>query len=72
MGISTKSSRLDLLHFVVKNRLDIIFDLFLRKKVSNMEYDFEAPLLEKLKTVLPKNKRKVMIRNDSKINGSEV
>ena len=37
-----------------------------------MEYDFEAPFLEKLKTVLPKNKRKVMIRNNSKINGSEV
>ena len=37
-----------------------------------MEYDFEAPLLEKLKMVLPKNKRKVLIRNDSKINGSEV
>ena len=39
-----------------------------------MVYDFEASMLEKLKTVLPKNERKVMIRNiiQEQINASEV
>ena len=41
-----------------------------------MVYDFEASLLVKLKTVLPKNERKVIIRNvievQEQINASEV